>query len=447
MKIIIAGGGDVGFHLATLLSSEQQDITLVDVNQEILEQIDSSLDVKTILGDASSLDVLRQAEVNEAKLFLAVTTSEKDNLIAAILAKQMGAKRTVARVMNEEYLDAAQCEVFKKLGVDQLISPSQLAAEEISRLLKYQGVTDVFSFEEGKINLFGIYLQDRPDLVGRTLHEINQKYKDLNFRPVAILRGRETLLPESHLVLSKNDHIYFLADNQYREKLLPALGIEKGTYKKVMIVGGGPLGLLTAKILEADHQVTIIEESKAKCKNLINQLDDTLVIKGDPSDYALLRDEGLEQVDAFIALTPNSETNILGSLMASENGVKKTIALVDNVHYIHISQHIGVDTLINKKLIAANNIFRFVRKGKIEAIASLHGVQAEIIEFVIPNKSNQITTKPLCKLNLPAGAIIGTILRDTECIVPTPEFILQPDDRLIVLAMPEAIQKVESLFK
>lgn len=447
MKIVIAGGGDVGFHLATLLSSEQQDITLIDVNQEILDHVDASLDVKTIRGDSSSFSIQQQAGVSGASLFLAVTTSEKDNLISAMLAKQLGAKMTVARVMNPEYLEGGQPDIFKKLGVDQLISPTLLAAKEIHRLLMYEGATDVFSFEDGNINLFGIYLPEKHELVGRTLHEVNERFKELNFRPVAILRGRKTIIPESHIVLAANDHLYFLTDKKYRDRLLPELGIRRGSYNKIMITGGWALGLITAQLLEKDYNVVIVEEDKTHCEKLVSTLNNTLVIKGSASDQELLKQEGLEQVDAFIALTPNSETNILSSLMANENGVRKTICLVDNVGYIHISQHIGVDTLINKKLIAANSIFRHVRKGNIEAIVSLHGVEAEVIEFIIPNKTNQITQKPLGELPLPENALIGTIIRDGESILPTKEFTMRPGDKVIVLALPEAISKVEKLFK
>ena len=447
MKIIIAGAGDVGSHLATLLASEQQDIVLIDQNREVLENVNASLDVQTIWGDSSSLSILKRAEVGRANLFLAVTTSEKDNLVSCILAKKLGASITVARVNNQEYLEAEQQEIFHNLGVDHLISPTVLAAEEISRLLEYQGVTDVFSFEEDKINLFGIFLDATSDLTGQTIYQVNQRFKDFNFKPIAILRGRNTVLPESHVVLSRNDHVYFLTDKDHRNELLEQLGILRSQIKKVMIIGGGTLGQTTARLLEQSYEVTIVEEDKNLCKKMVASLDDTLVVKGDPGDYELLKEEGLGKMDAFLALTPNSETNILTSLMASEHGVKKTVALVDNVHYIHISQHIGVDTLINKKLISANNIFRFVRKGKIEAIASLHGVEAEVIEFIIHKKNNQLTKKAIGQLKMPKGAIIGSVFRDEELIVPDLDFTFKQNDRVIVLSMPEAIHKVESLFK
>jgi trk system potassium uptake protein TrkA len=447
MKIVIAGAGDVGIHLARLLASEQQDITIIDQNADVLETANSNLDVETIVGDASSLSVLNAAEVGKARLFLAVTTSEKDNLISCILAKELGATITVARVSNQEFLQNEQRKLFVTLGVDHVISPTQLAAKEIAKLVEYQGVTDVFSFEDGKINLFGIYIGPDSKLANKKIEQITQKYAHWNFKPIAILRGRQTMLPEGDVRVRKNDHIYFLTDEAHRQELLEDIGIKKLSPKRIMIVGGGPLGLHAAKLLQKDYSVTVVEESKEICANLVSKLGNALVVKGNPGDMELLVEENLSKMDVFIALTPNSETNILTSLLASNYNVGKTIALVDNTDYIHISQNIGVDTLINKKLIAANNIFRFIRKGKIEAITSLHGVDAEIIEFVVHNRDNRLTKHNIRGLKLPKGAIIGSVIRNQESIVPDGHFKFQADDKVIVLALPEAIHKVEAIFR
>ena len=447
MKIVIAGAGDVGVHLARLLASEQQDITIIDRNIDVLEGASSNLDVETIVGDASSLSVLKAAEVGKARLFLAVTTSEKDNLISCILAKEIGATITVARVSNQEFLESEQRKLFVELGVDHVISPTQLAAREIAKLVEYRGVTDVFSFEDGKINLFGIFIGASSKLANKKIDQITTKYGHLNFKPIAILRGRQTMLPESEVRVLRNDHIYFLTDEEHRHELLSEIGIEKLSPRKIMIVGGGALGFNAAKLLEERYAVTVVEESKDLCAKLVGSLNNSLVVKGNPGDMELLLEENLGKMDVFIALTPNSETNILTSLLASNYGVGKTIALVDNTDYIHISQNIGVDTLINKKLIAANNIFRFIRKGKIEAIASLHGVDAEVIEFVVHNRDNRLTKNTIRELKLPKGAIIGSVIRNQESIVPDGQFIFEPDDKVIVLALPEAIHKVEAIFR
>lgn len=446
MKIVIAGAGDLGFHLANLLAHEKQDIVLIDTNQDVLDYAATHLDVFTLRGDASSVAILQEADVANADLVLAMTTSEKTNLITAVLSKKFGAQQAIARVENVEYLRKEQRDIFRELGVDRLISPVQLAANEIERLLKQCELTDIFEFEGGTINLIGFSIDENTPERYRTVGELLKEYTEEQFRPVAILRKHETIIPREYTRLFTNDHLYFLAGNEQIESILKAVGKVHVKVKNVMILGGSSLAYRTAQLLEDKYNVTIVEGNKEKCKYLADKLDQALIIKADPSNIEVLREEGLSDMDAFIALTPNSETNIITSLMAESCGVYKTVALVDNMDYTHISQNIGVDTLINKKLIAANNIFRFVRKGKIEAITSLHGVDAEIIEYVV-HKSNKLTKHPLKKQHFPGNAVIGAVIRGKECIIPTGEFQLEVDDKVIVFAMPDALGKLEQIFR
>lgn len=446
MKIIIAGAGDVGFHLAEMLAYENQDITLIDLDQEVLDYAASHLDVLTIRGDCGSVDVLQKAEANRAKMVLAVTTSEKTNLIAAILAKKLGAKQTIARVNNQEYLFDAQRAIFTELGVDNLISPIFLAAEEIRRLVKQAYFTDVFEFEEGQMSLVGITLDESSPLIDLPLKDIKEFTDEVDLRPIAILRGHRTVIPRGETFLRSNDHVYFITKKNRTEDLRRIVDRRQIVVKNVMILGGTPLSRATAKLLEKDYNVTLVARDRDCCKAFSEELSDTLVINGDFSNFNLLEEEGLGNMDAFIALTDNSETNIIASLTAKNHGVFKTIAQVENKEYVHISQRIGVDTLINKKLIAANNIFRYVRKGKVEAITSLHGVDAEVIEFVV-QKDNQLTRKTLRELPFPETALIGGVIRGEESHIPDGDFQLQVDDKVIVFTLPEGIAKVEQLFR
>lgn len=447
MKIIIAGAGDIGFHLAKLLASENQDITLIDTNTEVLSNANIYLNVHTVKGDSSSVDILNQVEIEDAELFIAVTTSEKNNLISCILAKKKGAKNTIARVTNDEYLTPTQREIFSELGIDTLISPHMLASLEMERLLNQAQVTDIFEFEDGAISLAGLTLDNSSYYVNRTLKEFQNDQKDeITFNLIAILRGDTTIIPRGKTTLKKNDHIYFLAKSEQLDKLTLILGKQLKNIKRVMIIGGNDLAFQTAKLLENKYSVTLVAPEKATCKHFAEALSSTLIINADPSNVSLLKEEGLENYDAFISLTENSETNIITSLMADELGVYKTIALVDNLDYTHISQNIGVDTLINKKIIAANNIFRFIRKGKVEAIASIHGIDAEIIEFSV-HRNSKLTKKNLKNLHFPKEAMIGAVIRGTETIIPYGEFVLQKEDKVIVFALPDAISKVEQIFK
>lgn len=446
MKIIIAGAGGIGFHLAELLSKENQDITVIDVKKNVLSHMSTHLDVMTLKGDATSIAVLREANVNKADLFIAVTTSESSNLLMSILAKQTGAKKTIARVNNPEYFEPAQLESFERLGVNSLISPNLLAAQEVSLLLEQSSCTDIVNFEDGKISLVGFTLDTTCPLINRTIYDIDQAHSDFDFRGVSILRGYETIIPRGKTMLRKGDHLYIAAKQENIDKALNFAGKQIQPIKRVMIIGGSRLALLAAKLLEKKYEVTIVVSDRARGKEFIEQLHHCLVIHADTNNIDALKEEGLERMDAFIALTPNSETNIITSLMAEELGVYKTIALVENVNYTHISKNIGVDTIINKKLIAANKIFRFIRRGKVKEIISLNGVDAEVIEFEL-HKKNRVLKHPIRDLHLPEKSIIAGVVRGDESYIPDGDFRFELNDKVIVFAQPEAIHQVEEIFK
>ncbi len=446
MKIVIAGAGAIGLHLAELLSKENQDITLIDINENVLDQATKNLDVLTVHGDVSSIQVLKQINLKKTNLFIAVTTHEQANLLSAMLAKKLGADNTIARISNAEHLEEEHKELINQLGVDVLISPQKLAALEIERLLQRASFTDLFEFEDGKISVVGFTLDSTCPLINQSIAEIGNQTSGFHFRGIAILRKHRTIIPNGNTILRKGDHLYVATQNESIESVMQFAGKQLQPIRHVMIVGGTPLALRTAQQIEKQYDVTIVVQDEDVAKEFVEILENCLVIHSNTDDIDTLKTEGLEQMDAFIALTDNSETNIISSLMAEELGVYKTVALVENVNYIHISQNIGIDTIINKKLIAANNIFRFVRKGRVEAIASLHGVNAEIIEFVV-HKKNRLLQHPIRKLGLPKTSIIAGIIRGENNIVPNGDFTFELGDKVIILAMPEAIHKVEEIFK
>ena len=447
MKIIIAGAGDVGFHLAEHLVAENQDITLVDTDQEVLDVVGARLDVLTIQGNAASIGVLLQAQVERAQLMLAMTTSETTNIVTATLAKRLGASQTIARVASTEYLSMGQLDIFDDIGIDTLISPSKLAAEEIERLVRQATFTDVFEFEDGKFTLVGATIAPDSRLADVRIAQwphIGGAADDL--RPMAILRGKKTLIPKGSTVLHPGDHVYFITRKDDLPRLTELVGGEEHEIRRVMIAGGTRLSYETAALLEKDYKVTLIDEDRNQCKRLAGTLGNSIIINGDPTSSYLLNEVGLARADAFLALTPNSEANIIASLAAKNKGVFRTIAQVDNREYEHISQDIGVDTLINMKLIAANNVLRYVRKGHVEAITSLHGVDAEVIEYVI-ERDNQLVHHPLHALKLPDSALVGGVIRGESTYVPDGDFSLQLGDKVIVFALPDAIAKLDRLFR
>ena len=445
MRVIIAGVGNVGYHLAKLLCAEGQDIVLIDRSQDKLKLVASQVDASTIKGNSSSYAVLEEAGVAEADLLIAVTNSEDANIATAIIAKHLGAKRTIARISNTEFIYQKDKLNLKHLGIDDIISPESLAAKEIKRLLKEVALTDSFEFERGLLSLIGVNIDDKSPLKGKTMIEVARMNTEQTFMTVAILRNNETIIPYGDTTFELNDHAYFVSQPDGIDKLLFLTGKKREMVKNLMILGGSRVGIHAAKILGSRYNVKLIEKDAEKCFELADQIPEAMVINGDASNVELLIEEGLEEMDAFIAVTGDSETNIITSLAAKNHGVKKTIAMVENMDYIHLSQNIGVDTMINKKLIAANFIFRHIRQGEIVSLTSIHGVDAEILEFEV-KESSKITAHELRNLEFPKTAIIGGVIRDGKGYTTPGDFVFQPKDRVVVLAKPEAIGKVENLF-
>lgn len=445
MKIIIAGAGDVGFHLAELLSYENQEITVIDLDEEKLSHISSKLDVAIIKGSATSYAILEEANVEEADLLIAVTSIEEINITTAIFAKNLGAKKTVARIKNLDFLQEREKRHLKNLGIDELISPESLASREIKRLLKSTAITDIFYFEGGKLTLLGILIDENCLLKDCKLSEPESYNSGKDFTTVAILRDGKTIVPHGGDCFLEGDHAYFVATPAGVEKIQALNKTTRKEIKNVMILGGSRIGHHVARKLSDHYNIKLIEKDKSKCFSLADVLPQTMVIHGDGRKADLIESEGIDEMDAFIAVTGNSETNILSSLVAKEHGVKKTIALVENVDYIHLSQNIGIDTMINRKLIAANFIFRYIRKGDIISITSIHGVEAEILEFYV-KEGSKITSQYIKNLKFPKDAIIGGVVRKNVPRIADGDFRIRAEDLVVVLCSPHVIHKVETFF-
>lgn len=445
MKIVIAGAGEVGYYLAKLLSNESHDIVIIDDNPKIFARVQDELDVIGIKGDACSIRILRQAEVGDADLLISVTSSEKTNFMVCTIGKQLGVKRTIARVNNTEFMDP-KCSIdFQKMGIDVMISPEELASREIWRLVKRSAFTDAFEFEMGKLVLVGINLDSNAPVVNRTIAETAALNPDFNYIPIGIQRDGETIVPRSDTKFLLDDHIYFLSLPQGLEEIIKLTGQEEHRIKNIMMLGGGKVGLNAIKKIGRRRKIKLIEQNQERCMQIADEFSDVLVINSDGHDVRVLEQENLSEMDAYIAVTGNSETNIMSCLMAKAHGVKKTIALVENMDYINLSQTIGIDTLINKKLIAANNIFRYVRHGDVISIAAVHGVDAEVLEFKATEKS-KITEGLIKDLKFPKKAIIGGILRKGVAQMVRGTDQILPDDRVVVLSDYSVIKDVEKFF-
>lgn len=446
MKIIIAGAGEVGYHLASMLADEEQDIYLVDRNEDRLNYIQSKIDVFTIRGDAKSISVLQEAKVKECDLLIAVTSNEETNFLISVLGKKLGAKRTIARFTNSEIIDFGKKQIFEEIGIDEVISPVELASKEIIRLVRQSAFTDDFEFENGRLSVFGITLDEQSLIVNKSIKDSAYLNPNLTFKPIAVLRGDQTLIPKGDTVLQSRDIVYFIATKESINQVLNICGKQCFPIRNIMILGGSKIGVLTAKLLQQNFNVVLIERDKQRSIALAELLKKTLVVNADGRDVTSLEEEGIENMDAFIAATADSEMNIMSCLVAKSYGVKKTIAGVENINYINLSHNIGIDTLINKKIIAASNIFRYIRKGQVSAIANLHGVDAEIIEFVVAPGS-RVTQKSIRDLDFPKEAHIAAVVRGAETFIPLGEFEIANGDKVIVFSLTQAIHKIEKYFQ
>ena len=448
MRIIIAGAGEVGFHLAKLLSYESQNITLIDTHKESLVYADTHLDIRVIKGDATSISILSDAQVEKSDLVIGVTSSETTNITLCMLAKQMGSKKTIARISNTEFMDYREEIQFSALGIDELISPEELAATEIQLLMNQSAFNDTYEFENGALIMVGVSLPKDAPFIGKSVKAAASIFPELHFMPIAMQRkGTQfTLIPRGNTIFKEDDQVYFITDKKGVDELYKLTGKKKEALKNVMILGGSKVGFKATRDLCGNKfNVKLIEKNKEKAFELADTLPNALVINGDGRNVELLEEESLDSMDAFIAVTGNSETNIMSCLVEKSKNIKKTIALVENMDYFQLSQSIGIDTLINKKLLAANNIFRYIRKGEVVALTRLNNLNVEILEFIV-NSGSRVSGKEIREIDFPRNAIIGGVIREGKGMVALGDFEILEGDRVVVCCLPESIRKIERLF-
>lgn len=446
MRIIIAGMGDVGYQLAKQLSSENNDIVAIDLDHDRLHYTDQMADILTIEGSSTSIKVLEEAKIDKADLLVAVTSSEEANIATAILGKKLGAKKTIARIANAEYLDPRHSVNFTELGIDFMIYPEELAAQETVNLINRTAATDIIEFENGKLQVIGLKIDKNAPIIHKSLSEISKQYSSFDFRVVAIYRNFRTIIPKGNDKFLPNDQIFVISKSEALETVLKLAGKENIKFDNIMILGGGKIGRRVASLLSDKMTVKLIDSNPEKAFELADELPNALIIQGDGRDIDLLAQEGIIDVDAFIAVTEDAETNIITCLMAKHLGVKKVIALVDKVEYVPLTQTIGLDSLINKKLIAANNIVRFIKKGEIISYSSLEGIDAVVMEFVA-QPGSKITEDVISESEFPKDAIIGGFIRKNESFIALGSSKINPGDKVVVFSLPEAVSKLDKFFK
>ena len=445
MKIIIAGAGAVGTHLAKLLSGEKQDIILMDDDEERLGKLGSNFDLLAVNIPPTSISGLKEAGVAGADLFIAVTPDESRNMTACMLATSLGAKKTVARINNYEYLLPKHKEFFAKLGVDSLIYPEMLAAKEIVDAVKMSWIRQWWEFAGGALVLLGTKMKETAEILNVPLHELGGR--NIPFHIVAIKRGSETIIPRCDDTIILNDIVYFTTTKKYIPYIRKIAGKEnEADIRNVMIMGGSRIAVRTVQYMPEYMRTKIIESDFNRCNRLTELVDDkVMIINGDGRDMELLLEEGIKNTEAFVALTGNSETNILACLAAKRLGISKTVAEVENIDYISMAESLDIGTVINKKFIAASHIYQMMLDADVSNVKCLTFANADVAEFTV-KAGSRITRSQVKDVGLPKGATIGGLIRNGEGILVTGNTTIMENDHVVVFCLGMMIKKLEKFF-
>ena len=447
MSIIIIGAGEVGYHLASRLSKENQDVVIIDRDLEKIRRVQNTLDVQAIHGNGSSISVLRQAGISDASMIIAVTNSDEVNMISCLVAGvQDRVPKKIARVRDPAY--AGLFPLFDKehLDIDLVINPDHEVVEMIHKLMEVPGAVDVVDFGEGKVRMVGLPLVPGSPLAGKSLAELARLYPRSGVLIVAVQKGEKVFIPRGPDVLEANDLLFVVMEREKTQEALESFGRRRPSIKRVMILGGTLIGVeLASQLEDMGIQVKIIEQNESRCQAIAEKCRRTLVLRGDATYQDLLLEENVAEMDTFIAVTEDEETNVMISLLAKKMGVRRVMTLVNKVGYSPLVHSIGVDIVISPRLAAVNKIIKFIRRGKILSISALPGENAEFFEAVAMETSD-IVGRPLRDLQFPRDAIVGALVRGQEVIIPSGSTVIQPGDRVMIFALTSAVKEVEKIL-
>ncbi len=446
LRVIIVGGGQVGFNLAQRLSQEHQDVVLVDSDPDRVDYAAEQLDILSLLGNGASVPVLEQAGVRGAQLLLSVTSRDEVNLIACLAATRMGVPHTIARISNPEYFTPGSVLSREQLGIDRMINPEREAAKEAYQLLKSAAATDVVSFADGRIQLLGLRVREGAPVAGIRLAELAERLGRFRYVTVAIVRDGVTTIPTGESKMKTGDHIYLLSPSDEVANIPPLAGYPAHSLEKVMIAGGSLEGQYLAEMLEKRRiGCTLLDRDRRRCLELAELLPKSLVLHGDATDLELLELEGVAGTDGFVAATGDDQTNLLSSLLAKNAGGRKVIALIEKFEYLPLVSQVGLDAAVSPRMSAVNAILRYVRKGRVLTMAGLTGTAAEAIEMKLTASSAAVGNM-IADLGLPRGVLVGAILRDGQFIAPRGKHKLEDGDDVILFGLPEPLAEANKIF-
>lgn len=444
MKIIIAGAGDTGAHLAVSLSAEQQDVVLVSTDASRLSALDARHNILTLHGSPVSPEVLAETGAGGCDLFIGVLPSGSDNIVASLIAKSMGAKRTVARIDSAEYLSPAHSATFAAAGVDTMVFPEQLAAIQIATYLSHSWLRDRYTLHDGEIVVVAVRIPDAAPIAGVRLRDLAGARS--RFHVSAIRRADRLIIPRGDDTILPNDIAYFTFTSDVEPYLMHMCGASPTPIRNVMITGGGKMGAALAGMLRQSHRVTLIDPDEQECARLASTLQGVTIVNADYRDLDTLRDEGLADADAFIALTPSDETNIVSSLVARDAGVRRTVAEIEDIQYFSEADSLSIDTVINKKLLTASTIYQLLLDRYLDTPRCLALEDAEVAEIVV-GPSSPATRHPVKELRLPEGMTIGALVRDGKGHLVEGNTMIHPADHLVVFSRHGSIPSLQRLFR
>lgn len=444
MRVVIAGAGAVGTHLAKLLSGENQDVIIMDPDKEKLNFSKSHFEIMTMEGSSTSLKDLKEVGVEEADLFIGVTPDESVNITSCMLASKMGAKKTFARIDNFEYLLPKNKEFFESLGVDSMVYPEMLAAKEIVSAIKRPWVRLWVELFGGAITLVGVKVRDNSELVGKHLYEISVTPK--KFHIVAIKRNNRTIIPKGSDQVLSGDILFFTTTNEFIDEIPDITGKKNFEVKNIMIMGGSRIAIRTCQYLPSDIKIKLLESDKNKCYQLLQKVPKNVTVYHDDGrNSEFLQEESIKDTDAFIAVTGNSEANILACLAAKRFGVRKTVAEVENMDYISMAENLDIGSIINKKLITVSNIYRVLLNADVSNVKSLTFANADVAE-IIARPNSVITKKAIKRLSLPNNMTLGGLIRNGEPMLIDGDTQVEPYDNVVVFCLDDALRDAEKLF-
>jgi trk/ktr system potassium uptake protein len=450
MKVIICGAGQVGYHIASYLASEQNDVTVIDQAPELIARVNETLDVQAFVGNASQPDVLENAGAADADMIIAVTFADEVNMVACQVAHSLfNVPTKIARIRQQSFLEPVWADLFSRdhMPIDVIISPEIEVAQAISRRLAVPGAFDMIPLAEDKVRVIGVRCMEDCPIVNTPLRQLTELFPDLHIVVVGIVHEENAFIPKSTDQMFPGDEVYFVADTDHVPRALAAFGYQEQEAHRMVIIGGGNIGLNLAKLIEATPDMTarIVERDQARARKIASLLPDTMVTWGDGLDAEILEEINIRSADTVVAVTDDDETNILGSLLAKRYGVERTIALANKTTYSSLVTTLGIDVLVNPRAITVSTILQHIRRGRIRAVHSLRDGFGEIIE------AEALETSPLVGSQIkegkfPAGVIIGAIVRDGEVIIPRGDTDVRSRDRVILLATSGSVKKVEKLF-